>query len=43
MIIIGGSQSTGGTSGNAINGISVKNPKRDLYLDEANKEFGPLE
>jgi RHS repeat-associated protein len=38
----GGSQSKGGTSGNAINGISDKNPKRKQYLDAANKEFGPL-
>ncbi len=29
-----------GTSGNKINGISGKNPKRDHYLSEAEKEFG---
>ncbi len=33
----GGAQSTGGTSGNAINGISPKNPKKDAYIDAYNK------
>ncbi|MBV7531175.1 DUF6443 domain-containing protein [Chitinophaga sp. sic0106] len=36
----GGAQSEGGTSGNAINGISPKNPNKDKYIDAANKEFG---
>ncbi|MBY6239087.1 RHS repeat-associated core domain-containing protein [Vibrio harveyi] len=36
----GGAQSMGGTSGNAINGISPKNPNRETYINEANKEFG---
>ncbi len=36
----GGAKSQGGTSGNAINGISPNNPKRDHYLDAATKEFG---
>lgn len=35
----GGAKSTGGTSGNAINGISEKNPKRGHYMSEATKEF----
>lgn len=29
-----------GKSGNAINGISPKNPKRNHYLSESEKEFG---
>jgi len=37
---IGGAKSTGGTSGNRINGISPNNPKRDIYLDQARREFG---
>lgn len=36
----GGAQSTGGTSGNKINGISNSNKNRDYYLDQANREFG---
>ena len=36
----GGAASSGGVSGNAINGISPKNPRRDEYLMSANKEFG---
>ena len=36
----GGAKSQGGTSGNAINGISPKNPKRQDYLDDAKGEFG---
>jgi hypothetical protein len=36
----GGARSAGGTSGNAINGISPNNPNRDMYLDAAKKEFG---
>ena len=35
----GGAQSQGGTSGNAINGISDSNKKRKLYLDAADEEF----
>jgi hypothetical protein len=38
----GGAQSsTGGTSGNAINGISPNNPKGEQYRDAATKEFSP--
>ncbi len=37
----GGAKSSGGTSGNAINGVAPNNPnKKDLYLDQAKKEFG---
>jgi hypothetical protein len=36
----GGAKSSGGTSGNAINGISPRNPKRQIYMEEARKEFG---
>jgi len=36
----GGAKSTGGTSGNRINGISPKNPKFQYYMNEAIKEFG---
>lgn len=36
----GKAKSQNGTSGNAINGISDKNEKRDFYLEEAEKEFG---
>ena len=39
----GGAKSQGGTSGNAINGISPKNPKRDQYLEAAENEFGPID
>jgi hypothetical protein len=39
----GGAQSQGGTSGNAINGISESNPKRDTYLDAATEEFGSID
>ena len=35
----GGAKSIGGTSGNAINGISITNPRRLEYLGAA-KEFG---
>lgn len=38
----GGAQSTGGTSGNARNGIWEHNPLRDRYLDAATAEFGSL-
>jgi len=33
----GGAQSTGGTSGNKINGISSKNPRAQTYLEAAKK------
>ena len=36
----GHAKSEGGTSGNAIRGVSKSNPKLEYYLDEANKEFG---
>jgi|GEM_PF-511555 len=36
----GGAKSKGGTSGNAINGVSPTNKKREQYLDEAKKAFG---
>lgn len=36
----GGAKSAGGTSGNAIRGISPKNPRRKKYLDAANKHLG---
>ena len=36
----GGARSTGGNSGNAINGVSPRNPNRDRYRDAAGKEFG---
>ena len=35
----GGAQSTGGTSGNKINGISASNPNGQKYINAANKEF----
>jgi hypothetical protein len=38
--INGGTQSQGGASGNAINGISKKNPKRQKYEEARRKEFG---
>lgn len=36
----GGAQSQGGTSGNAINSVSPKNPNAKTYEDAAKKEFG---
>jgi len=36
----GGARSSGGSSGNSINGISGTNAKRDYYLNEATREFG---
>lgn len=36
----GGAQSTGGSSGNAINGIGAGNGKRKIYLNAAKKTFG---
>lgn len=35
----GGAQSSGGASGNKINGISLKNKNRDKYINAASKEF----
>ncbi|MDX2053374.1 MAG: toxin TcdB middle/N-terminal domain-containing protein [Polyangiaceae bacterium] len=35
----GGAKSRGGTSGNAINGISPSNPKKSAYIEAAKKEF----
>jgi hypothetical protein len=37
----GGAQRTGGTSGNQINGIRQNSPRRQYYLDEADRIFGP--
>jgi hypothetical protein len=39
----GGAKSQGGTSGNAINGISDSNPNREQYMSAAEEEFGPVE
>jgi len=36
----GGAQSQGGTSGNAINGISETNPNRQQCMHAAEREFG---
>ncbi|MGY2224957.1 RHS repeat domain-containing protein [Pseudomonas gingeri] len=41
MWLMGGAKSMGGTSGNAINGISAKNPNLLRYLDAAKKEWKP--
>jgi len=38
----GGAKSVNGTSGNAINGISAKNPKMQQYINAATKAFGSL-
>lgn len=38
--IHGGAKSTGGTSGNAINGISPNNPNKDKYINASIEEFG---
>ena len=38
----GGAQSTGGTSGNAINGIGECNQKKKNYIEATIKEFGEL-
>ena len=35
----GGAKSIGGTSGNAINGVSPKNPKAQQYENARKKEF----
>ena len=39
----GGAQSQGGTSGNAINGVSPTNPKAGEYKGAAEGEFGTPE
>lgn len=39
----GGAQSAGGTSGNAINGVSPANPNASTYNNAANAEFGPVQ
>jgi len=39
----GGAQSTGGTSGNAINGIADSNPNKGAYMGAAESEFGAAE
>lgn len=36
----GGAQSRGGTSGNAINGVSPRNPNKEKYEQARKKEFG---
>jgi hypothetical protein len=38
----GGARSQGGTSGNAINGVSSSNPNAQRYQDAAESEFGPM-
>ena len=39
----GGANSTGGTSGNAINEISKNNKKKSKYINSAIEEFGGVE
>ena len=39
----GGAQSTGGNSGNTINGIGANNKNRDSYINAAKGEFGEIE
>ncbi|RDY26577.1 RHS repeat-associated core domain-containing protein [Lachnotalea glycerini] len=39
----GGAQSTGGKSGNSINGIGKNNKKKTIYLNAAKGEFGEIE
>lgn len=41
MWLKGGAKSMGGSSGNAINGISPKNPNLSRYLEAAQKEWKP--
>ena len=36
----GGAKSQGGTSGNAINGISQTNPNKQIYVEANEREFG---
>ena len=38
----GGAKSSGGTSGNAINGVSPQNPNAEKYRQAAQTEFGEL-
>ena len=38
----GGAKSSGGTSGNAINGVSPNNPNAEKYINAAKTEFGEL-
>jgi RHS repeat-associated protein len=38
----GGAQSTGGTSGNKINGISSWNPLKEIYMNAAKNAFGTV-
>jgi RHS repeat-associated protein len=38
----GGAQSQGGTSGNAINAVSPKNPLKETFIQAAEKEFGAI-
>lgn len=38
----GGAQSEGGTSGNAINGVSPRNKNAKSFDEAAKKEFPPL-
>jgi hypothetical protein len=37
----GGAKSQGGTSGNAINGVSPRNPNKGRYDTAAAEQFGP--
>ena len=39
----GGAKKTGGTSGNAINGIDKNNKKKSIYINSAIEEFGGIE
>ena len=39
----GGAKSTGGTSGNAINGIGKNTKKKSIYNNAAIDEFGDIE
>ena len=39
----GGAKSVGGTSGNAINGISPNNKKKNIYINAAKKSFGEIQ
>lgn len=41
MVLNGGAKSMGGHSGNAINGISPKNPNLSRYIEAAQKEWKP--
>jgi hypothetical protein len=39
----GGAKTSGGTSGNEINGMKPENPNRDRHMKAADEEFGRLE